>query len=262
MEKAIKSLGQNFLKDMDLVKKMVLELGINSGDSVIEIGPGPGVFTRELVKNISNFSNVSFTAVELDSRFAKQLKEEFQNKDNIEIIEANFLDWIKLQAFKSDTVVLGSIPYYITSPIIHSLIKSNVRPKTIILMIQKEVAEKICEKNTKPNYFSNFVKTFYDVSYVVTVPREKFTPVPKVDSAVIKMVRKDLDFSIDVIAYEDFLHKGFKHQKKMLNKVFKVDHLDELGITGTDRPHNLKLEDWLKIFMYFNLKNAKGNKNI
>ena len=257
MEKAIKSLGQNFLKDISIVRNMVLDLGIVVGDSIVEIGPGPGVFTREIVKAIEPFSSINFTAVELDPRFAKQLKLEFQNKNNIKIIEYNFLEWIKLQTFDENTVVLGSIPYYITSPIIHSLIKSTIRPKTIILMIQKEVAEKICEKNAKPNYFSNFVKTFYDVSYVTTVPREKFSPVPKVDSAVIKMVRKDLDFSLDVIAYEDFLHKGFKHQKKMLNKVFKLEHLSELGITGTDRPHNLKLEDWLKIFMYLNSKSTK-----
>lgn len=249
MEKAIKSLGQNFLKDMDVVKKMVLDLGIKAGDHVIEIGPGPGVFTRELIKTIKNISNVTFTAIELDHRFAVQLKDEFHDKDNIEIVEANFLDWIRLQDFKADTVVLGSIPYYITSPIIHSLIKSTIRPKTVILMIQKEVAEKICEKNAKPNYFSNFVKTFYDVSYIATVPREKFSPVPKVDSAVIKMVRKDLEFSLDVTAYEDFLHKGFKHQKKMLNKVFAINTLLSSDITPTSRPHNMSIDNWIALFL-------------
>lgn len=246
MEKAIKSLGQNFIKDLDLVKKMVSLLDIQNGDDILEIGPGPGAFTKEIALRLNDTNK--FTAVELDPRFYVTLSETFKDKSNITIIKENFLDWIKNVVLHTETVVLGAIPYYITSPIIHSLIKSNVSPKCIVLMIQKEVAEKICEKNNKPNYFSNFVKTFYNAEYIETVSRNKFYPVPKVDSAVIRITKLKEVSVKDIVSYEEFLHKGFSKQKKMLNKIFSSDLLSSISITSTDRPHNLKVEDWINLY--------------
>jgi 16S rRNA (adenine1518-N6/adenine1519-N6)-dimethyltransferase len=249
MEKAIKSLGQNFLKDLSVVNFMVNALDIKDTDNIIEIGPGPGVFTKEIVSRLAK-TNI-FTAVELDPRFSEKLGKEYESFSNVQIIEDNFLEWIRIQNFSSDTVVLGAIPYYITSPIIHALIKTFEQPKIIVLMIQKEVAEKLCEKGVKPNYFSNFINTFYKIEYLDTVFRDKFIPVPKVDSAVIKFIKKqDVDSFVlkDIGKYENFLHRGFKQQKKMLNKVFEVPLLESLGISGTMRPHNLSVEDWIRLY--------------
>lgn len=249
MEKAIKSLGQNFLNDLTVVTHMVNELSMGDTDDIIEIGPGPGVFTKEIVFRLKDTNK--FTAVELDHRFSNRLTVEYADHTNISIVEANFLEWIKIQNFSNNTVVLGAIPYYITSPIIHSLIKTFEQPKTIVLMIQKEVAEKLCERSVKPNYFSNFIKTFYVCEYLDTVSRDKFSPVPKVDSAIIKFTkRSNVDTFVlkDISKFENFLHRGFKQQKKMLNKVFEPELLAPLNIEETLRPHNLTVADWIKLY--------------
>lgn len=247
MEKAIKSLGQNFLKDKDLVKRMVSLLDIKTNFNVIEIGPGPGTFTTEIVKNIDDTNN--FYAIELDKRFANNLQDKYKNTTNIHILNENFLDWARLIELTGTNILLGSIPYYITSPIIHTIIKMYNPPISVILMVQKEVAEKIAEKKVKPNYFSTFVKTFYDVNYIETVSRNVFTPVPNVDSAVIKLNLKQDTFGIkDIQKYENFLHMGFKHQKKMLNKSFKIELLEKIGLTGNERPHNLDVPTWINIY--------------
>lgn len=254
MVKAIKSLGQNFLQNQQIVSEMVDLLNIKENSIVIEIGPGPGIFTKEIVSRL-NDSN-KFYAIELDKRFANDLFNKYKNYKNVHIINANFLDWIKDIDLKGDIMVLGSIPYYITSPIIHNLIKANIKINNIILMIQKEVAQKICEQKVKPNYFSTFVKTFYNVNYIKTVLNTEFNPVPKVDSAVMQMKLKQESYGIvNLDKYQNFLHKGFKNQKKMLNKVFDEDSLNLLNLTGTLRPHNLDVDMWVKLYFIEKNKN-------
>jgi len=248
MPKAIKSLGQNFIQNTDVINTMVDSLDIYDNTDIIEIGPGPGAITNALVKKI-NDSNV-FYAVELDKRFYTKLSNTYKtSKKNINIVNANFLDYIKDFKSKNDVLIIGAIPYYITSPIIHNIIKADDKPKTIVLMIQKEVAQKLCEQKVHPNYFSTFIKTFYNIEYIKTVSRNDFIPVPKVDSAVIKMILKQSQYNIENIdKYQKFLHKGFKNQKKMLNKVFDEDILKLVKLDGTLRPHNLSLENWIDLY--------------
>jgi len=254
MEKAIKSLGQNFLKNKEIVNKMVDLLGIRANFNIIEIGPGPGVFTTAIVKKLDNTN--TFYAIDLDERFVNNLKARYRDKSNIQIIHANFLDWSRNVGVAGPTLMLGAIPYYITSPIIHNIIKMVNKPESVVLMVQKEVAEKITETRVNPNYFSVFIKTFYDIKYIDTVSKFEFTPVPKVDSAIIQMALKQAPQGIsDIYKYENFLHLGFQHQKKMLNKVFKPAILQKLGIPETDRPHNLDVATWIKLFDEFYKEN-------
>ena len=162
MQKAIKSLGQNFIQNKQVVNTMVDLLNIKPNFNIVEIGPGPGVFTKQISLKINETNN--FYAIELDKRFVNQLNDKYKNIKNIYIIEDNFLDWARNVVLSGDTLMLGAIPYYITSPIIHNIVKMANKPKVVVLMIQKEVAEKICEKGVKSNYFSTFVKTFYEVA--------------------------------------------------------------------------------------------------
>jgi len=247
MEKAIKSLGQNFLTNKNIVKRMVDLLPIKGSDYVVEIGPGPGVFTTEIVSRLTDDN--TFYAIDLDERFVAKLKNKYQDLPNVHIILANFLDWSTVVTLEGNTVLLGSIPYYITSPILHHLIKMTNKPKTVVLMLQKEVAEKLTERKVKSNYLSIFINTFYEVTYIDTVDRGAFTPVPNVDSAIILMTEKEFPAGIlDITSYENFLHVGFKHQKKMLNKAFPKELLEKVGLTGNERPHNLTIEKWLELY--------------
>ncbi len=261
MYKPIKQLGQNFLMNMDVVKKMVAELGIEEGDLIIEIGPGPGVITRELVKTIEGIPNVKLIAVELDERFFADLSVAFAGKENVQVLNENILDF--LPTFKPETKkvkIIGSLPYNITSPIIHKIIKMGTLPVTAIIMVQKEVGEKIIAVKVKRNYLSTFVQTFFDVKSLGVVPRNYFKPAPKVDSIVLKLATKNqFGWDLETIEkygdyvtyceqYEKFLHNGFKFPKKMLNKVLSKELLQKTNINGNDRPHNLSVETWMQLF--------------
>jgi len=111
------------------------------------------------------------------------------------------------------------------------------------------VAEKIAQKKVKSNYLSSFVSTFYDIKYVDTVSRSYFSPVPNVDSAIVRLNLKSPQPNIEnAHSYEEFLHQGFKFPKKMLNKSFDKSVLESAGFTGNERPHDLSVEDWIKLY--------------
>lgn len=280
MFKKEKKLGQNFLKDKSIVSKMVreLDLGLNldsdldldldsnltgssKNDLIIEVGPGQGVVTREIVKyldrNLDSTLDNNLICVEKDERLIEGLKKEFEKYPNVEIVHKDILDF--LPEFESkvnvkNIKVIGSLPYYITSPILHSIIKMKRQPSVVIILIQKEVGEKILAVKENSNYLSVFIKTFYDVKSLGVVSKDKFNPKPKVDGIVLKLIKKEKNtffenLNINVInRYEDFLHQGFKYPRKMLKKAFSEDLLDKAEISSNLRPHDLSIEDWIKLF--------------
>ncbi len=168
-------------------------------------------------------------------------------KNHFEVIEANVLDFLPQYSTEKSFKIIGSLPYYITSPILHEIIKMNKRPKKVVVLIQKEVAKKIAAKAPDSSYLSTFIQTFYEVEYVATVDKNEFSPVPKVDGGILKMTLKP-DVNIDVKKYEGFLHKGFSNPRKMLNKVFYEDEINRAQIDSTKRPQNYNSEEWLKFF--------------
>jgi 16S rRNA (adenine1518-N6/adenine1519-N6)-dimethyltransferase len=244
-----KELGQNFLTDKSIVFKMVDSLELSPGDEVVEIGAGLGALTTELAER-SESLGLTIHAVEIDLRFAESLNGMFLQYSNVGIIEANVLDWLPFFTPKLDYKVIGSLPYYITSPILHTIVKHVHRPKVCTVLIQKEVAEKIRNKAPDASYLSSFIQTFYDVEYLGKVDRKQFHPSPGVDSGIIKMVRKDeiVMSPEDINKYEGFLHKGFASPRKKINKVFSKDELSRIGISGDIRPQNLDAPEWLRIF--------------
>jgi 16S rRNA (adenine1518-N6/adenine1519-N6)-dimethyltransferase len=248
-----KKLGQNFLKDAGVVDKMVNALGISEGDVVLEIGVGTGALTRKVVTHLKNDNKL--VGIDVDARFVDFLEKEFSSRENVRIVKESVLDFLPNFAPDAPLKVLGSLPYYITSPILHAIVKMPVRPAVTILLIQKEVAEKILNK--KSNYLSTFMQTFFDVESLGVVPSSSFDPAPKVDSTVIKLVGKSTDAPAsralpgtlkEIEEYEEFLHKGFKFPKKMLNKAFVQSELEAASVDGNLRPHNLPTEKWLDFF--------------
>jgi len=253
MFKPHRYLGQNFLIDRTIADQMVSALEIENSDEIVEIGSGFGIITEALLKK-SKDKKVKINAVEIDGRLYKNLVERFSGEERVEFYNEDFLRWFPQFSFQGELKIIGSIPYYITSPVIHQIIKAEKRPKIVILLVQKEVAEKI--KSTAPDssYLSSFVQTFFDVQYLGKVPSRKFNPEPEVDGGVLKLIRKEeVDFPPDFIRkYEGFLHKAYSNPRKMLNKVFKKDELEKGKIDPHLRPQNLDAEEWLTFFKVLN----------
>ena len=249
MFEPIKALGQNFLIDSETIIKMVDYLEPVDGDLIVEVGPGLGALTEELSNRLlENHSEVY--AIEIDKRFVSKLKNMFLDAFNVNIVEGNILDW--LPNFKPNKAykILGSLPYYITSPIIHTIIKAPKQAETVVILIQKEVGEKVAAKVPDATYFSSFVQTFYDVAYLETVPKTNFDPVPEVDGAIIKMKKlpaQNIAAGL-VEKYEGFLHKGYANPRKMLNKAFSKEELQLAGVDGSLRPQDIDVDKWVEMF--------------
>jgi len=259
MFKPHRYLGQNFLIDRTIADQMVSALEIENGDEIVEIGSGFGIITEALLKK-SKDKKVKINAVEIDGRLYKNLVERFSGEERIEFHNEDFLRWFPQFSFQRELKIIGSVPYYITSPIIHQIIKADRRPKIAILLVQKEVAEKI--KSTAPDssYLSSFVQTFFDVQYLGKVPSKKFNPEPEVDGGILKLVRREEGVFFDnagsppdfIKKYEGFLHKAYSNPRKMLNKVFKKEELEKGKIDPQLRPQNLNAEEWLNFFKTLN----------
>ena len=227
---------------------MVDALRMQEGETLIEVGPGLGSLTLELESRFAN-SDVEIEAVEIDLRFVDKLRNMFSHVKNLKIFEANVLDW--LPTFHSqgrDFKILGSLPYYITSPIIYEILRMNPRPEVCVLLVQKEVAQKILAKSPDSTYLSVLVQTFFEVEDLGFVDKTDFSPVPEVDGGIIKFVKRAEAESLDVGKYEGFLKRAFSNPRKMLNKIFYQDELNRAEINGSLRPQDYNWEDWLKFF--------------
>lgn len=244
MIKPIKELGQNFLRNEKVIHKIVDLIDIKDGDKVIEIGPGEGVITKEILKINKDFK---LTAIDIDPRVAEVMGEISNNKFNF--VLGNVLKEKDIFNQK-DYKVIGAIPYNITSPIFHKLIEGENLPEKVILVVQKEVGLKVCDKK-RGSYLSNYLNYFFSTSYEFTISREDFYPVPKVDSAVIKFELRNFK-QIEKDKFSNFLHKVFRSPRKKINKVFDVQTLKTTNIDQNLRPENLSLDEILKLFAFEN----------
>lgn len=235
-----KSLGQHWLKDRAILD--VIADYVSGGDCqrVLEIGPGLGTLTSSLLKR---FDEV--IAVEYDQRLADNLPKSFPGK-NLKVVNGDFLKF-DLSSIKTPYVVAGNIPYYITSPIITKLLETDHLPQKIVLLIQKEVAERIFAKDGKESVLSLSVQNRADVSLGPVVPKEYFTPPPKVDSQVIILEPHSPLVSDEVM---QLIHRGFSAPRKKLTHNLGIEKtkllpiFESLGISKDARPANLPLETW------------------
>lgn len=247
---AKKALGQNFLTDPKITQLMVESINVASGDQIMEIGSGTGAVTQHLAP-ICKSQNAYLTAIEFDIDLIPILKSKIAEDENVKIVNANILNFLDDYKISQNArlKIIGSLPYNITSPLIHRLTKNHPMPETCVLLIQKEVAQKIAETAPRSNYLSVFVQAFYTASILKIVDKNLFFPVPKVDGAVIKLTRKPTDmFSHDISRYEKFLHYVFSHPRKMLNKVFSKAELERYHLDSTKRPQDYGSIKYLEIF--------------
>ena len=237
-----KSLGQHWLKNREILDEIAALAG--DGERCVEIGPGLGTLTSSLLKR---FGQV--VAVEYDADLAKNLPKSFPGK-NLEVINANILDF-DFGEVERPYAVVGNIPYYITSPIIEKVLTAENLPERVVLLIQKEVAERIASE--KETMLSLFVKNRAGVELGPVVGRAEFTPPPKVDSQVIILEPHVPKASEEVFG---LIRRGFVAPRKKLvhnlagvkSKEDLAQILMELGIDADARPGDLKLADWQRLY--------------
>ncbi len=213
-----KTLGQNFLKDDNIVNKIVNATEYKKNNLVIEIGPGAGALTKKLLPKVDRA-----VLYEIDTRLEKILNKELSEYNNYDIIFDDFLnrnvnDDISNYNF-DNLYIVANLPYYITTPIISKIIEDKIPAREIIIMIQKEVADRLCASVGTKEYgqLTVFLNYFYDIKKVTNVSKNSFVPKPKVDSAVIKMVKKDkLEYVKDLDFFSKIVKDSFRFKRKTI----------------------------------------------
>lgn len=250
-----KSLGQNFLVDEGVVKRLVDAAELTYQDVVMEIGPGVGTITKVLASRVGKV-----LAVEKDNRFIPVLKHEIHEAiaagkvhvicaDVLDYLGIEFPNWIARQASQRYKVV-GAIPYNITSPLVHRLLMLAQPPELMVMIIQKEVADKIVAQPPHGSYLSIFVQSLTEVELMgKSISSGAFWPRPKVNSQVIKFRPRNWMAITDIRKWGKFLHHGFRNPRKMINKSFSLDLLAKAKIEPTVRPQELKMDDWRRLFV-------------
>ena len=214
-----KNLGQNFLQDKNIIDKIVNAPDYGDNNLVIEIGPGAGALTKELLKKFDRA-----ILYEVDTRLEKILNKELSTFVNYELIFDDFLNRdVNKDISKYDfdnLYIVANLPYYITTPIITKIINDKIPTNEIVIMIQKEVADRFSAKPGSKEYgqITVFLNYFFDIDNVCNVSKNCFFPKPKVDSAVIKMKRKE---SNDYIKNFDVFNKLVKDSFRFKRKTIK-----------------------------------------
>ncbi len=252
------NLSQNFLADVDVLEGILREADPAHGRGVLEIGPGLGFLTGGLLA-----TGARVTAVELDRGLAALLRETFAAE-----LEAGLLRVVEGDALDQDLVhlvpppydVVANLPYHITSPILHRLLGTAPRAGRLVLMVQREVAERVAAAPGAMSYLSVFVQYHARARVAFRVPREAFEPAPKVESAVLVLEPYPADDRLDAAA-EDHLWRivqaGFRERRKMLHNVLarqlpvpeeRVDEaLAAVGIARDRRPQTVAVGEWIAL---------------
>ncbi|GAH47218.1 unnamed protein product, partial [marine sediment metagenome] len=205
-----KTLGQNFLISKGILEKILDAANLKSKDVVLEIGPGIGTLTKELAKKAKQV-----IAIEKDSKMIKILKETLRDLKNIELIQEDILKY----DFKSQVPykIVANLPYYITSPVLRKFLEIGSKPKEMILMVQKEVAQRIVASPPNMSILAISVQFFAKPEIISFVSKNCFWPQPKVDSAILKISQISMDLPpIDTDLFFKIVRAGFAQPRKQL----------------------------------------------
>ena len=266
--RARSQLSQNFLADPDVLEVILAEADPRPGGRVVEIGPGLGILTDALLD-----AGASVTAIELDRGLAAYLRDRHaaalgladdagpNTPGALSLIEGDALDQDLVRLVSPPYDVVANIPYHITSPILHALLGTSPRPRRIVLMVQREVGERVAAPPGAMSYLSVFVQYHARVRVATIVPPTAFEPAPKVASVVLVLEPYPDDDRLTDAAAEDELWRlgqaGFRERRKMLHNVLarqlpisteRVDAaLAAVGIAPERRPQTLAVGEWLAL---------------
>lgn len=260
----LKFLGQHFLQNKAVLAQIIKAAQLQPTDTVIEVGPGEGVLTKELAKRAGKV-----IAIEKDARLIPILKENFKGIINIEVVlgdilkltpaKARFRDLNRSGGYK----VVANLPYYAATRIIRQFLEANPQPRLMVLMVQKEVGQRICAKPPAMTLLSVAIQFYAQPKIIGYVSKESFWPKPKVDGAIIRLSIKDGGMKTDEKCLFRIVRAGFSQpRKQILNNLAKRLGLDKeevrvwlskSGIKPEQRPSTLSPEDWLTLELSFSL---------
>lgn len=251
---AKRSLGQNFLRDVAVIDRIVASLDPRVGDTIVEIGPGRGALTEKLVA-----SGATVIAIEIDSFFAPALRAQFHFQPNFSVIEADILN-IRLAAVLPDTVhapvkLIGNLPYNISTAILERIAAERTLISQAVFMFQREVVERITAKpgQSERGYFTVLVEAAFESKYLFDVPPEAFSPRPNVWSSVVTLAPNP-PTAADEPAFRKFIAPAFAQKRKnILNNLKNVmpnaaAFLANSNIDPRRRAETLTLKEWLTLY--------------
>lgn len=251
-----KSLGQHWLKDKDTLAHIANQAELTAEDTVLEIGPGLGTLTSELLRRCKKV-----VAVEFDEQLARKLPGQFPGK-NLEVIQGDILSF-DLSQLPEGYKVVANVPYYITSKIIKRLMTAETKPATTVLLVQKEVAQRLAATPGNMSILAISAQVFSEVSLGDIVKAELFTPPPKVHSQVVVLRTRSKSFFAQVSERDFFVvvKAGFSAKRKKLRsslagglnitKDDAVALLQKANIDPSARAESLSLDDWVRLTQAF-----------
>ena len=247
-----KELGQHWLKDRDILAAIADDAELTADDTVLEIGPGLGTLTSELLRRAG-----SVTAVEFDPDLARKLPGQFPGK-NLTVVHEDILQF-DLNSLPASYKVVANVPYYITSKIIEKLMTAKNKPSLVVILVQKEVAERVAAGPGDMSILAISAQVFAKARLGVEVPREYFTPPPKVDSQVVilETLAEPLVAPEDEKAFFRVVKAGFAARRKKLrssiaaglaiSKPTAEELLRHATINPDSRAEDLSIDDWLRL---------------
>jgi 16S rRNA (adenine1518-N6/adenine1519-N6)-dimethyltransferase len=246
-----KSLGQNFLINESVYAKIVAALDIKPGGKILEVGPGLGTLTQYLAG-----VGAEVIAVEKDHMLTEYLKIKFANEKRVKIIEDDILKFNPADYSLQTThyKLVGNIPYYLTSHLLRTVFENWPMPESVVLMLQKEVAQRICAKPPNMSLLAVSVQYYARPKIISYVSKNSFWPSPEVDSAVIKFEPKAIAYHLAPSTFFRIVRAGFAGKRKQLGnnlarelkltKNFVEEKLKSIGVDPIRRAETLTLEEW------------------
>ena len=260
-------LGQNFLVDRLVARRTVAAAEIGPEDEVLEIGPGRGALTRLLVERASRV-----VAVELDPELASELPTRLGCQDSLTVVLQNALDYDPASNFDRTFKLVANLPYYVATPLVRRFLKVQPRPSTIVVMLQREVADNMTASPGRMGLLSVMVQLHASAKVLFTVPPRAFRPRPKVGSAVVRIdpldepaVRVD-----DTEEFISFVAAGFRAPRKQIRNSLKLglkaptsavaEALSGANIEGSRRPSTLSLSEWGDLYSVWLVQPNTGTR--
>lgn len=249
-----KELGQHWLHDIASLRAMATAADIRAGDTVLEVGPGLGTLTQVLLDK-----GAKVTAVEFDTELANKLTSRLGNNANLQVIQADIRKF-DFGILPPNYKIVANIPYYLTSHLLRLLAEAKKSPIRVALLVQKEVAQRVCASPGETSLLSVMVQMYFECSLGNIVPANLFTPPPKVDSQILILNRRDQAYfgSRDQKQLTRLIKAGFSERRKKLRSSLSgglnmpKESADALlasaGISGDLRAQNLSLDQWLVLY--------------